>query len=583
MKNLGIFSLLLLLFLSSCRKDINLKETTETTPNPTVESYVPAVDLVNGSVIGFIVDENNQPVAEATVKLNNNTFTTDDYGHFFVEDQSMNALGALVSVEKNGYFQGSRRFFPTEGKQSRIKIQLLEKTFNHTFNTSSGGTITLDEGAAVAFSANSIKTESGDAYNGNVNVAIKWMNPSDLETLDQMPGNLQGIDGQVEQVALATYGMVAVELQGDAGEPLNIADGQTATLTMPVPNSMLSGAPATIPLWSYHEELGLWIEEATATLQGDQYVGEVTHFSFWNCDIPMDYVDLEMTLVDENNTPLNNYLVTLTLNTGNNELTSGSGYTNQFGNVSGFVPANQILDMEVFDYCGDILSSQQIGPFDVDTDIGEIVVTGIAANTTTITGNLLDCNGMEITNGVVIAEFNGHSVFQYTTTSNFSMSFSSCNNTSTVNVTAANLDNLEQSGVLSATPNVSTDLGDINVCGNQLTNYITITIDGTTAIFANVTVQADSLFTYFQSVDPDQSHFVGVGFPGITTGDYTNDVFMEGLFSSPLGWNYGEGTTFSSFLVTQYDTEVAGTFEGQVIDQTTGNTLPMSGAFNIDF
>ena len=92
--------------------------------------------------------------------------------------------------------------------------------------------------------------------------------------------------------------MMAVELQGASGESLNIAEGSTATLTFPIPQEILGNAPAEIPLWSFNENLGLWVEESVASLQGSNYVGEVSHFSFWNCDAPFELVELSFQLVD---------------------------------------------------------------------------------------------------------------------------------------------------------------------------------------------------------------------------------------------------------------------------------------------
>jgi ABC-type sulfate transport system permease subunit len=101
-----------------------------------------------------------------------------------------------------------------------------------------------------------------------------------------MPGNLTGITINNEQKILQTYGMIAVEMEGSSGEALNIAGSKQATISFPIPSAMLANAPATIPLWHFDETIGVWKEEGTATKQGNAYVGVVTHFSFWNCDVP---------------------------------------------------------------------------------------------------------------------------------------------------------------------------------------------------------------------------------------------------------------------------------------------------------
>jgi hypothetical protein len=65
-----------------------------------------------------------------------------------------------------------------------------------------------------------------------------------------------------------------------------VAPGKTATLTIDVPESQTATAPATIPLWFFDEEAGVWQEEGEATRQGDKYIGTVKHFTDWNADHP---------------------------------------------------------------------------------------------------------------------------------------------------------------------------------------------------------------------------------------------------------------------------------------------------------
>jgi hypothetical protein len=60
--------------------------------------------------------------------------------------------------------------------------------------------------------------------------------------------------------------------------------GKTAKLRFTIPSSLRSTAPATIPLWSVDETTGLWKQEGSATKGTDYYEGDVSHFSFWNCD-----------------------------------------------------------------------------------------------------------------------------------------------------------------------------------------------------------------------------------------------------------------------------------------------------------
>ena len=116
-----------------------------------------------------------------------------------------------------------------------------------------GGTIAISTDVTVDFIGGGFFLSNGDAYNGTVHVAAKYLDPTIPATFDQMPGNLQGVNNAAEEVVLNTYGMIAVELQGDNGEPLNINADNPATIKVGVPNTVLGNAPAEIPLWFFDE------------------------------------------------------------------------------------------------------------------------------------------------------------------------------------------------------------------------------------------------------------------------------------------------------------------------------------------
>ena len=59
----------IILAFSSCRKDTLVTETTISTPIPDISSYDPPVEIVTAGVIGFVVDENDEPVKEAIITL----------------------------------------------------------------------------------------------------------------------------------------------------------------------------------------------------------------------------------------------------------------------------------------------------------------------------------------------------------------------------------------------------------------------------------------------------------------------------------------------------------------------------------
>ena len=580
MKNLGIFFFILALAFTACRKDINDVNEVTTTPDPTfLENYVPTYIQVNGDLTGFIVNDNNAPLQDVQVKLGALTTTTDQFGHFFFTNIDMNAAGTIVQVEKEGYFAGSRRFNAVADVENRIKIQLMAKNFSYSFESESGGTVLLNGDATVLFAPNSIQKTDGTPYNGVVKVAATWLDPSKNRTLNQMPGNLFGVNNLGEEVALGTYGMIAVELESDAGEPLNILEGNTATITMPVPINMQMAAPAEIPLWSYNEEFGVWAEEGVATLDNGYYVGEVTHFSFWNCDIPYPTVNFTTMITDEDGNPLENYLVSVAFDT----IFTGCAYTSADGVVNGEIPANESLTLSIYGLCGEVLYTVEIGPFSVDVDFGTIMIPASLLDATTITGELVDCDGVSVQNGVVIVNAGNITVYEYVNSSEFDLTFTSCAS-SDVEVIGYDLTELVQSDVVTAVSNMANDLGDISVCDIQLQNYISLSIDGGSELIYldAAAVDSSSATILIQSIT--NSTDVNIQFYGSTIGDYggNNFIFLSDIDNSLL---IAE-SSFSTFTVTEYGNvgePIIGTFSGVVTNyfDSPSVNVDVTGSFNI--
>jgi hypothetical protein len=581
----------------ACRKDVDEVTTEETNYVPPIlEKWEQPVAPVTGTLIVFVTNEAGAPVPDATVKLGNQTLTTDPYGHAFFRDANMNAEGTFIKVENSAYFTGSRRFFPVDGAETRVRVELIAKQFDQSFGSQLGGVVEVPGGASITFPENSIRKANGAPHSGAVFVAARWLDPTNPRTLDRMPGNLQGINSQGTEVVMATYGMVVAELQDVDGNPLNILEGKTATIKMPVPTSQLANAPGEIPLWSYYEDYGVWAEEGKATLQNGFYVGEVSHFSFWNCDYPYPLVNFTATFVDENGDPLVNYWVTLTLSNGS----AGSGYTDSNGTTSGKVPKEEAFTLNVHDQCGNVIYSVPVGPFADDVNIGQIVVPNSSLSTTTLIGQLLDCSYQPITNGLAIFQFDGQTVYEYTTTGSFNMTFLACSSSSDITVTVVDLDALLQSNPVIVPAGSTTDLGDISVCDVPLENFIRLKIDGVTRIYP-ITAKMDSSpfangteFNYYYDLSPN-GNFVYISFEiagqsvgsyGGATGNflYNYDDFQNAMNFQQVSNGF---QSFDFFEVTEYGPNIGdkikGNFSGTMINDFTVPplTVNLSGDFSV--
>jgi hypothetical protein len=211
-------------------------------------------------------------------------------------------------------------------------------------------------------------------------------------------GDLKSVSNSNQPGVLQSFGVVAVEINDATGNKLQLANGKTANITMPIPSELQNNAPASIPLWYFDNEKGVWKREGKATKQASNYVGVVSHFTFWNVgDIAGSSVNLSATFIDSiSRNPFANKLVTITRHITPSDSTTTSSYTDSSGKVNGLVPANEVLKMNVYDTCA-IVYSKDIGPFSINTDLGNINVTRSNCNLSrTVAGFTYDVSGSSV-------------------------------------------------------------------------------------------------------------------------------------------------------------------------------------------
>ncbi|MBL7723751.1 MAG: carboxypeptidase regulatory-like domain-containing protein [Chitinophagaceae bacterium] len=466
-----ITSLSFLLF-TACQREID-DPGGITPPTGGVDDNITVV----AGVRGVVVDENSQPVAGATVTSGTNSTTTDRYGVFRFNNINLSKANGYVKVTKTGYFTGSRTFVTTAGRIHNVRIRLLPKTTTGTFAASAGGTVTLGTGGKLVMPANAITDASGAAYTGTVNIAMTWIDPTAPNLPEIVVGDLRGITTDGQERGLETFGMLGVEMTGAGGQTLKIAAGKTAELTFPVPAAILANAPATIDLWHFDETKGRWIQEGTAAKTGSNYIAQVSHFSFWNCDAPFPLVDLCMTLQNAaNNQPLNNVQVRIVRQNGS----YGTGWTDSLGNVCGKVPKNELLILQVMNLCNGLAYTQNIGPFSSNTSLPPISVSLAGPNSLVVSGILTNCSNSNVTNGaVVVYTNNGNSFSVPVANGNFSFILISCGSTPiSFSVTGIDLATQKQSVMYNGSAvSGSVNVGTLQACGS-LDEYIEYIING---------------------------------------------------------------------------------------------------------
>lgn len=374
-----------------------------------VRFAMPSIDLGASMVLdigGQVVDEWGMPIKGALVRAGCGagvSTTTDHFGAFLLQDVPAFEQLAHVSVEKEGYFPGSRSFVPADNAEetiSKVRIALLGRDQAGLVFGSSGGQVT-HEGVTITFPAGAF-VRNGIPYSGLVRVFLNHITPDTDALHEQMPGMLYGIMENEPRILLS-YGMAAVELTDEGGVPVQLAPGSTATIRFPIHHTQQSTAPPTIPLWWFDEDLGYWIHEGEAHRVGNHYVGEVSHFTWWNCDIPGNFIELKGEVYHQNaNVWLSDVQVVIISET----MGTGITFTNGAGGFSGLVPLGEQLTIQVWMHCNeteifDVVHEEVFGPFFSNSAISFQVF----APHHVVTGSVLDCDDTPVEQGYVLVHY----------------------------------------------------------------------------------------------------------------------------------------------------------------------------------
>jgi hypothetical protein len=574
-------------FLQSCRKS---------STNGTSIPYNNSKTVI-ASIMGFVTDESGALIDGATITTGGYTTLSDANGYFHFDNITTPSHATTVLVSKgNTYFKGSRTIAVNANQKHVVKVSLIAKGVPATFVAANGGNVSFANGLALSFPAGGIVNEStGLAYNGQVYVYAHKIDPTTETGMNTMPGDLRGVTANGgEERLLQSFGMMVAELYSVDGQLLQIKSGFEATMTLAVPTSLQASAPATIPLWYFDDAKGIWVEDGVAYLTGGKYVGKVKHFSFWNCDTPAAAIDLEMTLVDQNGTPLSGYLVKL-INTANNDARTGT--TNTAGWVGGLAYPNANLQMEVYalsSICGSTtpIYSQTVVTSTINLNLGTVTIPITTPAAATISGSIVDCSGNPITNAsVLLSPYN--IVITPNSLGQFSYTFP-CTPSSPITMYAYDLTNNIFGSSTNTLVNGINNVGALNACGSvipylsvDMTNVSTsinfqytfnapastilqyINIQGTTGnvLEANNSVIGNSVYMMVSDTT--------VGTHAVTNASFTLPLsgFTDSLFTVQPS---------STITYTGYPTfpgDVIGNYSLNLVGNVTGNNYTVTGSF----
>lgn len=580
---LGLLFLSMLFF--QCQKEVSYLG------GPDNPAQLPVPDPITSVVQGNVLDETGRAAARVSIQVGSKTAITDNKGYFRIIGAALDKKASVVTATKPGYFKGYRTFAATSGT-NQVVIKLIRKVLAGSVSAGTGGEVALSNGSKIALQANGIVTASNNnAYTGTVNVYAAYIDPTSPDIQQIIPGSFLATNKDGKRVLLASYGMLAVELESTSGEKLQIKQGATATLTTAIPAIEQNSAPATIALWSMDEATGIWKEEGTATKNGGVYVGEVKHFSFWNCDVAQNIVLLSLTLKNSDNNPLVNAAVRIKRSTENG-VSFGYGYTDSLGQVSGYVPAKEPLVLEALDECGAAFYSKNISALTQSTDLGVITIVNTGSSVVTIKGKLVNCANTAVTNGYAIVTFGNKVRYASVNVSGDFQTTFTRRNSSPSTVDIVGVDNVSQQQSKASSVPVSvpqTGAGTISACGTSSEQFIHYSLDevnyslSSTAAGDSLTAYTnDSLGTFINAYQISRSNLIWFG--SIATNSNPGTYEVDEL--EVQNYTYQNITIVPPFNITFTNFPQAaglfyeGSFSGSFKDKNN-TTHTLSGTFRL--
>lgn len=512
-----------------------------------IDTFTPYT-IYEVDINGLISNDSGEPITEAALSFGIDTKLSDELGYFSFEGVPADTRDAILRVTADGFLPATRRITVLSPNTINLNITLIPIPDEESFSAEDGKVVNVSDRAQLTFFPNGI-TKNGEPYSGNVNLKSYHLAKDDEQLYKKLPGDLIGVDQQQDLTLLETYGMLYAILEDDAGNELQPDASITAQIKIDIPEVDRAQAPNEIPMWYFDDNQGLWIEEGIALKENNSYVAEVTHFSWWNIDVPLGElitVCIEATDVSTG-LPLKN--TDVFFRSGGIEF--GSQITNNDGKLCVSVPSQRVITLSLNSSC-QYTSSSEIGPFEQSTDDVQVELGTNEANTITINGSVSDCDGQPLLVDIISVSRNGNrSAIETTGDGTYNYSVVCPVDNEKINFLVYNKAT-ESAATEEFTVNsgVETSQFDIAVCGNDSQDILIATIEG------------EELILLIESVTQNPNETILVldngcylSFLGNQTGTFEGGYFCLG--ANP--------NVKADVTVTSFGNQIKGTFSGNNI------------------
>ncbi len=390
MKRIIFLVIITILVFSSCREDINETNTEIITTNPEIN--------VVTRLIGKVIDEGGDPVSGVQVQAGAMSTSTDVEGGFTIESVVLRQGSGQVVARKNGYFEQVSKVSSQADQTAYQVITILNRGTAQTLNSSTGGTLNMGDGLTVEFPSNSLRFPNGTPYTGTANVYARYLNPTDEEFSNRLPADLVGIDKDGNTKALKTFAVFHLSIESASGGELEVDPNAGVEVVFPIDPALEASVPDPVPLWEYDLEEEFWLQDVDCyPVSGGNYQCTVGGSGTYCCCMPLDGITLGMTVYNEDGTPAE--FVKVELDDANSYFVFG-GYTTNTGFIRGVIPENAAFTLMISDLCGNIVYTDNIGPYTESTTLGDInLPVNVEQFSINIQGVMIDCTSPPTVDG----------------------------------------------------------------------------------------------------------------------------------------------------------------------------------------
>lgn len=469
-----ILSLLLLavfFIFIGCQKEI--REQVGGNNNNNGNGNGPTPTQVTTTIKILVLNPNGVIVSGAKVQAGNTIVYSNEFGYAELKNVQVPTNKAIVKVSATGFFDAYRTF-AADNNECFGKVKLLPYKISGNIASSAGGTVSIGTEATVSFPPNSFMLENGTEYTGNVSIYGAYINPESPDFNLIIPGDLVGEDNG--DVVLRSFGMVNVEIQAGPGQPLKLKPNVKATIKANIPSSLLASAPASIPMWYFDTNKGIWIKEGSGAKQGSTYVADVSHFSSWNCDLAYPRIYISGKLTDPGGMPVVNTLVRMRGSVVGVEIYC---YTNSEGYFRVPAPLNASCSL-IFNNsnCNIPFFVMPVNTGNSNINLGEIKATPNSPSWFQLSGTLQTCNNQPVQSGSLKVYVQNNMFESRINNGVAGLSFSFCNDSVDVLLVAEDFSTGKvYTGSKKLYKNINGNIGTQSICATVSQKYIRYIVD----------------------------------------------------------------------------------------------------------